>query len=360
MNERGQYGRHTRVSGPVAIEPRFAAMRRAVRAIFGLYNHARAPFYVYAEVNGIVDMSPSYSLDDVNARSGALERSIGEVYVAVFAVDDPSWPDPAYQTYRAAPLERVAVAAGASRVGAIVHTRTEFTEALNQINSGFVTLVSEFIVRMGGRPSDFVVSVAEMSRDPSAWVTKMQKAVATIKKSPLYNFWDTYLKTLYAEWNALYADPLTLVEALSGGAYGLGPFAWDKIEQWQKRLQAARTATDDMLSKTGKPKLESPGPAPLPKSWIDKGEEAAASVFSGIGDIGSILKYTLIGVLAIGGVVAVSSLASSLKKGKDPAEPYMGLGKRRRPRELPAPRARALPASARLALPPGEPAMEGS
>jgi hypothetical protein len=68
----------------------------------------------------------------------------------------------------------------------------------------------------------------------------------------------------------------------------------------------------------------------------------------------SIAKWGVIGALAIGGVIALSSVASNLRSGHDPAEKYMELARsRRRPRELAAP-------PRRLALPPGVPVMEGA
>ncbi len=103
---RGQYG-----VGAEAIEPRFAARRRAVHAIFVMYTGAeRAPYYVYAEVNGVVDKSTAQSVEDANTRAFTLERSPGEVYVAVFAVADRSWPDPAFDVYHSAASSRSTVA----------------------------------------------------------------------------------------------------------------------------------------------------------------------------------------------------------------------------------------------------------
>ena len=111
---RGQYGvgaeQHLAV-GAEAIEPRFAARRRAVHAVFQMYTGAQhAPYYVYAEVNGIVDKSAWQALGDANARAFALEKSPGEVYVSVFAADDRAWPDPAFDIYYAAGTPRSTVA----------------------------------------------------------------------------------------------------------------------------------------------------------------------------------------------------------------------------------------------------------
>lgn len=101
MNGRGQYG-SPRV-GQTAIEPRYAARRRAVRATFDMYAYARAPYYVYAEVNGIVDKRPVQSFDEARAIFSSFAHAPGEVYAAVFdASDVSSWPGPSQEVYRAA------------------------------------------------------------------------------------------------------------------------------------------------------------------------------------------------------------------------------------------------------------------
>lgn len=106
MNERGQYGAY-RV-GQTVIEPRFAALRRAVKAIFHLHDRTHAPLYVYAEVNGIISARPAQTPEEANALFAAFERTPGEVYVAVFAAASPYWPDPDHSVYHAAIPESAA------------------------------------------------------------------------------------------------------------------------------------------------------------------------------------------------------------------------------------------------------------
>jgi hypothetical protein len=60
----------------------------------------------------------------------------------------------------------------------------------------------------------------------------------------------------------------------------------------------------------------------------------------------------VIGVLGIGGAVALSSVVANVRKGRDPVEHYVGLYRGRRGST--AGRA-ALPAREQLALPPGQP-----
>ena len=332
--------------------PRLAARTRAIRAVFDMYTQGtRMPYYLYAEVNGAIDKRSATSLDEANAMFFALESLPGEIYVSIFDPTHPLWPGPAFDVYNAAPQlpANSPTQIGRTIAGAIVHTREEFEQALEQLNTDFSTLMREVLTIMGGDPEDFLRApqatadiVTNAIRDPKS-LLRLQQAYAVLEKSTLYPFYKSTLVPLYAEWNDFLQDgPVSALDALSGGLYGLGPEVFAKLQRWQERLLAARAATDVELSKLGKDALHSASSVPLPKSWIDKGEEAAQSIGSGLGDIGKVLKYTLIGALAIGGVFAVSSLASKLQK-----EPVA-----RRPRTPRAPRAQ-------LALPPGEPVTEG-
>lgn len=126
---------------------------------------------------------------------------------------------------------------------------------------------------------------------------------------------------------------------------------WDVYEDWKKKLDALRAEAQ----KRGFV-VDAPKPTELPTTvWADVAEtvkEGAGKVAGGIGDIWSLAKYGLWAALGIGALVAVSSVASNIKRGKDPAEKYTELIRtRRQPRE---PRVQAAPT--RLALPPGEPA----
>jgi hypothetical protein len=83
--------------------PRLAARTRGVRAVFDMYTRARVPYYVYAEVNGMIDKRSASSVDEANSIFAAIERSPGEVYVAIFDPTDPLWPGPAFDVYHATP-----------------------------------------------------------------------------------------------------------------------------------------------------------------------------------------------------------------------------------------------------------------
>lgn len=124
--------------------------------------------------------------------------------------------------------------------------------------------------------------------------------------------------------------------------------SWSTYEDWQKKLEALRADA----KKRGFT-ITAPTPAPLPTTiWEDLSDtvqRGAGDIWSGAGDVWKLVKYGAWAVLGIGAVVALSSVASNLRSGKDPAEKYVDLVNRRR----------ALPSS-RPALPPGDPVAEGT
>jgi len=96
-------GAATYAGQQVQQQPRFAARTRAIKAVFDMYTRTRVPYYVYAEVNGMIDKQSSSSLDEANAIFDERESAPGEVYVAIFAPTDPLWPGPAVDVYHGAP-----------------------------------------------------------------------------------------------------------------------------------------------------------------------------------------------------------------------------------------------------------------
>ncbi len=119
---------------------------------------------------------------------------------------------------------------------------------------------------------------------------------------------------------------------------------WDVYEDWKKKLDTLRAEAQHRGFV-----LNSPSTTPLPTTiWTD----AAQTVEKGVGDVWRILKYGAWGLLGVGAIVALSSIAQNLRSGRDPAEKYMEIFKARRPR-VPGIQ-RALLAPARAALPSGE------
>ena len=161
MNERGQYGTVSRRlsrdrerygdrligADRAPIEPRYAARRRAVKAIFYFHDRVRSPLYVYAEVNGVSDVSPAGSQDEARSRLSALRQSPAEVYAAIFDVTDASWPDPALETYHAASSD--ASTAG-TLVGDLIRLPGEIEDELKRINSEVLEFGQEIIDQTAG------------------------------------------------------------------------------------------------------------------------------------------------------------------------------------------------------------------
>jgi hypothetical protein len=117
MNDRGEYGHghwgHTTpiypgqpfhpssgyAVGAAGIEPRYAARRRAVQAIFNLHDQVRAPFYVYSENDGTTGALAAASEAEAMRFYKEAARLPGSSYAAVFNAGGEGWPDPAHETY---------------------------------------------------------------------------------------------------------------------------------------------------------------------------------------------------------------------------------------------------------------------
>jgi hypothetical protein len=368
-NDRGSYGGQSRVAGPGSNAACFAAMRRAVHAVFNLYNHVRAPYYVYTEANGIVDAVPAQSDPEAFGHAALYDHMPGEIYVAVFSVEDTAWPDPMHQTYRAARPERVAVAGrgqyGSASVGAgslIPHTPGETEDELDQLDGEIMQFGQEVIAKRQASTADLLASSPELQRlraeenaasayvealPPSgqigslAWqarVLAVKKANAASEKRvdaehrltvkpPLLEWvrttWQPFVDT-WITWRSEKKDHLWQMLPGSG--------TWDHIQDERKKFLDIRSNAP----------FKSTGPAP-------KDPDHDPSITGFLGDLAKFAKWGLIGILGIAGVVALSSVVHNMKKGEDPAEKYVGMLRQRRER---APRSPLPRASARRALPP--------
>ncbi len=230
------------------------------------------------------------------------------------------------------------------QVAKVFATRGDFEQGLKQLDTDFNTLVNEAITIMGGDPKVFTRSFGQQAFADPKLMAQLQKSLATIEKSKLYPYYKQVLIPLYNEWNEYIKDPVGLIDALVQAAFG-GPFgnigpspAHDTLKRWQTRLAAAREDLNAELKRLGKDPLRSPSSVPLPETLFEKGERAVEKAGSGLEDIGKVLKWAVIGVVAIGGVVVVSSLASKTKKDKEPSPSY--IDRFREPRAV-----RAKPAS---------------
>jgi hypothetical protein len=192
VNERGHYGTSSRAvalgrgrlvgADRAPIEPRYAARRRAVKAIFYFRDRARAPLYVYAEVNGVPDVSPAGSRDEARSRFSAVQQSPAEVYAAIFDVADAAWPDPAVEAYHAASSD-------ATTVGALMRLPGEIADELKRINSEVLAFGQEIIDQTAGDTKEAV-----LARLKAAGIDTDAKAKAKANARSLDELADTIAK----------------------------------------------------------------------------------------------------------------------------------------------------------------------
>ena len=370
--------------------PRFAARTRAVRAVFDMYTHTRMPYYLYAEVNGIVDKRAAASIDEANALFAALERSPGEVYVAIFDPMDPLWPGPAYDIYHATPQvpqDRPIVGRGPyglPYVGlTLYHSVGDRADAVKQMDVDWGALYQSLATEVGEIPRD--PSQVDWSKRPpavqqireeevAAWkaidaLPDAQKPAAikraqelTQRRGQLYlasfdpkkvAWWKSYASPIFAQWTKFKHEQIGGDRTVADDYISFAErfqTNWDVYENWKKRLDTLRAEALKMGFQ-----VDAPKPTALPTTvWADVAdvvESGVSKVASGFGDAWTLVKYGLWGVLGIGAVVALSSVASNLRSGKDPGEKYMELIRTTRARTP-----RALSGRTQLALPAGEPA----
>lgn len=222
---------------------------------------------------------------------------------------------------------------GSTRVaGILFHTVGDRDALLEQTNTGWNRLVRELITRMGVDPTFLVVDHAAMAADPAGYSKRTGAALAALQKSPLYPFWRDVVSPEYDAFNKFYANQSSWEEWKTD---------YSTYENWAARLESMRAAVNKRLAEEKAAPLAGPSATPLPKTIMEKGGEAveeagrllkrgAEGGGEAISDLTKVLKYGAIGVLVIGGAVVATSLATNLKKGKDPIEHYAGIYRQRR------------------------------
>lgn len=170
-------------------------------------------------------------------------------------------------------------------------------------------------------------------RDVAAIAEFKDQALSAAQKarqSPLWPVWSTSISPAYEEWKSFKADQArSWYDTLSTN--------WEEYERWFDRLMQIRS-----VAKESGIQLLTPDPVKPSKTLWEKAEESASEIFK-------IAKWGVIGALGIGALVALTSVVSNLRSGKDPGEKYMELIRSRSR----APR--ALSGREQLTLPPGEP-----
>jgi hypothetical protein len=409
--------------------PRLAARTRALRAVFDMYTHTRAPYYIYAEVNGVINKQTASSIDEANAIFASLEHVPGEVYVAIFDPTDPLWPGPSFDVYNAVPQlpqDRSTIAGRSAHSrssyvgqGSIFgHTPGDVENELDQLHNEMMGFGQQ-LIELVKKEEDQARALVQKERDEelAAWnvvesfqpqvnevyrIEKLlnqagvdKKITARWREESIPPYADIVMTGLgkndglkqqfIAAMTALdkvmpraqriaaikrsreLTDRRSEAELKRQGEFPLSqwrrstwdPFfaGWMKFRSEKKdiplqtwplsgtwdRIQDYRTQFGDLYKKTP---FKPSGPRPLDPDRKDP------SITGGIEELLKYGKYAIIGVLGIGAVVALSSVASNLRTGKDPGEKYMELIRARASRVPRAPR--ALPKRAQLALPPGE------
>lgn len=345
-------------------QPRFAARTRAIKAVFDMYTRRgpRPLYYIYAEVNGLIDKQTASSLDEANSIFFALERSPGDVYVAIFDPTDPLWPGPAADVYHESPRapqapqqDRPTVVGGSNGRGeygsvvglTIYHSVGDRADAVKQMAIDWTALYQNLASQAG-------VLIVDPKSSSGYRLMTQRDWDANPPDPTKVTWWKSYADPLFKQWSRFKLDQLGGDRTVASDYIAFAErfqTNWDVYEDWKKKLDNLRAEA----TKRGFT-VDAPKPADLPTTvWADVGDvvqRGAGKVASGLGDVWNIVKYGAWAVLGIGAVVAISSVASNLRSGKDPGEKYVEMIREgRRPRTP-----RALPASRKpqLALPPGE------
>lgn len=131
-------------------------------------------------------------------------------------------------------------------------------------------------------------------------------AAQTARQSPLWPVWSISISPAYEEWKSFKA-------AQGRSWYDTLSTNWQDYERWFDRLMQMRS-----VAKNNGIRLLTPDPVKPSKTLWEKAGERFEEIFK-------IGKWAVIGALGIGAIVALSSVASNLRSGKDPGEKYMDL-----------------------------------
>jgi len=234
---------------------------------------------------------------------------------------------------------------GSTQVGLkLFHTEGDSERAVDQISTEMDAIVDATYRAMGVDPSQIRHSTrtvaeyvkwardfAKQSREErNAFLTRVADAKDKAKKSPLWVFWSDAISPTYDEW----------LRFREKNNYWSLFTSFEEYEHWLERARQLRATAEAKGIH-----IDSPAPLDLTSTLPGEIFKAGGETFK---EMGKILKWGVIGALGIGAVVALSSVASKLRSGKDPSETYVGLIKQRRSR----PRSIAVPRQ--LALPPGD------
>lgn len=225
-------------------------------------------------------------------------------------------------------------------VGALYHSVGDRAEAVKQLAVDWTALYQNLASQVGELTPD--------PKSPSGYhVTTQREWDASPPDTKKVQWWKSSAKPIINTWvkfkseqlgdHTLASDYLAFAERWQTD--------WDVYERWKSKLDALRAEAQ----KQGFA-VSSPPPSALPTTvWADVAK-GAGDVAKGAGDAWTFIKYAAWAMLGIGTIVAVSSVAQNLRTGRDPAERYVQMIRRRSRSVARA----ALPPPMRFALPAGE------
>lgn len=156
-------------------------------------------------------------------------------------------------------------------IGAQPFRSEDADAAFRQISSEMESIVDATYRAMGVDPA----AIRNPAVADDAWSARVRAATAKAKQSPLWSYWESSVSPKYDDWHAQGKAAIA---------------SWEDYERWLGRVTALRAEAQSKGIK-----LETPDPVSL--------EQPSAGGFP---------RWAMIGAVAVGGVVAVAALASSL------------------------------------------------
>lgn len=321
--DRGHWGHTTPVYGHgtvapfgsfvgAAIEPRYAARRRAVQAIFYLYDQTHAPYFIYSEVDGGTGASPASSEAEASALFASVSRLPGAVYAAMFHAGGSGWPDPAHETYHGG----VTVSGDPSNVLSIPTAGKAYDEIFAAQNNaltsarGFDGSASIKIPRSTNEDVRALTSywmkalqdTKHAKSSPALWALLAGPAAlfATSSFEPPPGDLGGFVRAAKL-WAAAAADVEALAQGNDGALYARNASFWHALHTLAVELAVlmeAPTSFDIALNSTLH-YIRHPGEG-LSRTW-DAAKKEVPKIAWGIG------KYLLIGGAIIGGGILLNT-----------------------------------------------------
>lgn len=162
-------------------------------------------------------------------------------------------------------------------VGAQPFRPEDADAAFRQIDGEMDVIVDATYRAMGVDPA----SIRKPVVADAAWSDRVRGAAAKAKQSPLWAYWESSVSPKYDDWQAHGKTSIT---------------SWEDYDRWLSRVMGLRAE-----AKAKGIKIETP-------------ELRSLSAPSGGGESGGGMKWGTIGVIAVGGVVAVAALVASTSR----------------------------------------------